>query len=518
MQRFRCRTADEFEELLRDLPRRIDEAVAGLTEEERTAPFDPRWEQSHYNSLPGQVRRPQGDGFEFIPFDVLDAKFIQNASVLDPRKLPKPQRRVWAALRWAFERYAAEVRASVLGTVPLDSGRRRAWGRGMQRKVLLDYGQDMMLVLGRSNAMDGWTDGASYVAVNVRFVEEVSRRGVEALDEVWRVFDHELAHDGDSIEAGHDAAFFERHHDIAMRAAGLAGQYKALFARKWLLSYEGESKRKNGRTVAQENVMRRLERERRARGEDLRQWRRDERAVEGVPMTEAPEVPHEAIALLNEDLRSRGLNDLVPTLDEVRVAAAEWRAETAEQRAADAEARRLDDAEHDALYEAYAEADREHAENFLRDIAAVLGRDPEAVIDDYVAAFGITRDDLDIGHIELEFSGTQTYGEFIAEHDLLDVMRRLAAERGCALSALPIADAVEERNRKYSEVAQSVRAWEEAEYESLVAEDGFGAMERGPSTMRVVDDRPDEWLRERHDAEHKDAARRLVATMLEGGE
>lgn len=75
------------------------------------------------------------------------------------------------------------------------------------------------LTVGQSETADGWTDGATYVAIRRKFMEKYSytqddRPDISGLHAMMILLVHELCHDNNSEDADHGAEFYKAFHDI----------------------------------------------------------------------------------------------------------------------------------------------------------------------------------------------------------------------------------------------------------------------------------------------------------------
>lgn len=92
------------------------------------------------------------------------------------------------------------------------------------------FRQHRVLRAGRSATAQGWTDGRSYIALNIEEVRAATRRtgggfnGFCALTRLYFVMLHELCHTERSSTALHDVTFYKHYHDASQANASLAAQ------------------------------------------------------------------------------------------------------------------------------------------------------------------------------------------------------------------------------------------------------------------------------------------------------
>lgn len=167
----------------------------------------------------------------FVLYEVLAEKFVQSMTVVDDKELKdKELRRTWRALRWCLQQYATLIR-------PPREGARRIQTRGGICRELYGPSNSWLtqipILIGRSNVAEAWTDGSSYIAINIRVIERLAKEGLKAASYIFSLVEHEVAHDGDSIDAVHDGEFYARFHEIAVNHADTRQWY----VYKWLVKY-----------------------------------------------------------------------------------------------------------------------------------------------------------------------------------------------------------------------------------------------------------------------------------------
>ncbi|WP_369063374.1 ATP-binding protein [Burkholderia gladioli] len=168
-----------------------------------------------------------------VAFETLRDAFVERTALVSEKDvLDKETRRAWTALRTILRHYAAV----------LTGGRRYANGSAATRG-----GKSFQVLLGRSNLAEAWTDGESYLAISVDTVLRLKADPVKTAAYIFSLVDHEISHEGDSLDCGHDQAFYQRFHDLTIRHA----EDRQWFMHVWLMRYtaslENEGKRARGK-------------------------------------------------------------------------------------------------------------------------------------------------------------------------------------------------------------------------------------------------------------------------------
>lgn len=212
LERFECADADEFQEVLDGMWERLAEHKQHLLNQGQMVDWSAR-------------RLLDKGRLVLLPFEAVAATFKHSTQVIPDQRLPAALRRQWTALRWCLSNYATvvsgkgQVRHGHTGRVP--------------------YGVSQFhILLGESSMADAWTNGQDYIAINIKEVQRLSEHGLKAAHRIFSLVDHELAHEGDSLDATHDETFFNRYHDISINHAELKQFYVHRFAKKYLLSLE----------------------------------------------------------------------------------------------------------------------------------------------------------------------------------------------------------------------------------------------------------------------------------------
>jgi hypothetical protein len=295
----------------------------------------------------------------FAGFAEIKEHFAERMEVVEPAKvLDKETRRSWTALRNCLLHYAAETL------------KKRPWN-------------SLQILLGRSNTAEAWTDGRTYIAIDIEEVKKLSGSPIQAVGHILSLVDHELAHEGDSVDCGHDEAFLHRYHELSLRNAGLRQLYLLRWVQKYTKSLAEEGKPGRGRAVAFERAI--------ARAENERHKRRMPGlgGVDDVDDLVDAEPDPTLLGEINARINARGVNPAEPdwaaVIEEAQWAealrAARWREQQAAaaaeraawhlQEAAWLEEQRLQDEEMDRQQLAYLEEE----ERRRAKLAEVLGVD-----------------------------------------------------------------------------------------------------------------------------------------------
>ena len=213
LQRFGCYNTEDFCENLDRIVQCLRERIDNSEHNEY------RWHYKH-------TKTP-----DFVAFSVIRDAFIDRVCIVSEKELDKETRRAWVALRWCIQQYAGVC----TGKDTYGNGRLQ-WNHPV-----------MQILLGESNNADAWTDGESYIAINRVVVERLKNKPLETAAYIFGLTEHEVAHEGDSIECGHDEAFYQRHHDISIKMSSERQRYIHTWLMKLTSSMEAEGKKSNGR-------------------------------------------------------------------------------------------------------------------------------------------------------------------------------------------------------------------------------------------------------------------------------
>ncbi|WP_217281853.1 ATP-binding protein [Burkholderia gladioli] len=343
LARFSCPTTEDFRDALERIMPIVRERWAALTREERYP--------LHVWNIDG-LAVP-----DFIDFTTLREAFVERTTiVLEKDALDRETRRMWTALRWCLQQYAG-----------LCAGGRKTRNRGAH--YLSGDEHRRHILLGESNAMEAWTDGESYIAYNANIVRRLRQDPIKTAGYLFSLTEHEVAHQGDSIDCGHDEAFYQRYHDISIAMAAERQRYMHLFMQKYVYSMEGEGNRDRSKLWYEQRLI--------ERANNGRQKRELPPAIED--MTSLPYFADTAAAedmdlvlSINARLVESGALPPPPDWDVVRRNAreAQWRISEARREA------RAEEARHDAAIAASELA--LEADELVR-VAALLGVDAAAI-------------------------------------------------------------------------------------------------------------------------------------------
>lgn len=181
-------------------------------------------EQSHVSHWMGW-----NVGLKLIDFYTLSDAFVDHTQVASEKSLDAETRRAWIALRWCLAQYAAMCAG----------GRSSSTGR-------VRGGISFSILLGVSTSADAWTDGKTYIAFNADIVRRLKSDALRTASLLFSLTEHEVAHEGDSLDCGHDEAFYQRFHDISTTMAPQRQYYFHIWLRKYTTSLEGAGKRAAG--------------------------------------------------------------------------------------------------------------------------------------------------------------------------------------------------------------------------------------------------------------------------------
>ncbi|MBK0096669.1 ATP-binding protein [Erwinia sp. S63] len=187
--------------------------------------------QAYRDQSPRHQRWGAGwqDDLALVDFDTLSANFIDRTQMVSEKQLDKETRRAWTALRWCLAQYAAVCSGGESGY------QSRSYG-----------GKRFQILLGESTSADAWTDGETYIAYNIEIVRRLKSDALQTASLLFSLTEHEVAHEGDSMDCGHDEAFYQRFHDISTLCATDRQRYMHVWLIKYTTSLEAEGKRANG--------------------------------------------------------------------------------------------------------------------------------------------------------------------------------------------------------------------------------------------------------------------------------
>ncbi len=159
-----------------------------------------------------------------LAFEALSEAYCFRTQLVDDKCLDPDTRAAWSSFKLPAARYALDCLISV--------------GRGPKTRY---RSRPLAIVLGNSNVAEAWTDGKTYIGISTDIVKRFKAEPLKTASYIFNLIEHEVAHEGDSIEAGHDEVFFQRFHDIAMAM----GAYRQHYVYKWLTSYTRKLERQS---------------------------------------------------------------------------------------------------------------------------------------------------------------------------------------------------------------------------------------------------------------------------------
>lgn len=235
-----------------------------------------------------------------VAFATVKEAFVERTLIVDEKKaLDKETCRAWVALRWCLVHYAG----ACAGAKQYSDGRIRS---GKHR---------LNVLLGESNTNEAWTDGKTYLAINSDIVKRIKKDPLKTVSYIFSLVEHEVAHQGDSLACGHDEAFYQRFHDIALSMA----EERQRFIHRWLMKYttsmEKEGQKASGSAWAERYLVDRAGSGRMKRG--LSPAIKD---LSGLALMDA-EVPEQDMALMsaiNSNLMDAGAYPPPPDWNQVR--------------------------------------------------------------------------------------------------------------------------------------------------------------------------------------------------------
>jgi hypothetical protein len=271
LERFGCNGQEDFQEVL-------ERAIANVSEAFTNGKTWSEEDLVRWFPMP-----------ELVSFSTLRDAFVERTQIVSEKTaLDKETRRAWVALRWCIQQYAGAC----------SGAKRYTDGR-------MAYDEPRMhVLLGESNSAEAWTDGDSYLAINVRIVKRLIAEPLKTAAYIFGLVEHEIAHKGDSLECGHDEAFYQRYHDISIQMSPERQRFMHMWLMKYTTSMESEGRKASGNAWRERYLVDRVGSGRVKRGlspaiEDL----------SAEPLVRA-EVPAENMALINvvnAELISRGV-------------------------------------------------------------------------------------------------------------------------------------------------------------------------------------------------------------------
>lgn len=272
LERFGCNSPEDFEDVLERAISNISEAFVN--------------ENPRYGAENARMYFPSP---QLVAFATLRESFIERTQIVSEKvALDKETRRAWVALRWCIQQYAG----ACVGARRYTDGR-------------MAYDEPrMQVLLGESNTAEAWTDGKSYLAINLRIVKKLNAEPLKAAAYIFGLVEHEIAHQGDSLECGHDTEFYQRYHDISIRMSPERQRFMHMWLMKYTTSMESEGKKASGNAWRERYLVDRVGSGRVKRGlsptiEDL--------SAHPIVQTTVPAENMALISVVNASLIQRGV-------------------------------------------------------------------------------------------------------------------------------------------------------------------------------------------------------------------
>lgn len=304
---------------------------------------------------------------DLLAFATLRDAFVERTRILtETNSIDRETRRAWTALRWCLHHYAALC----TGGCPLAGGQVR-------------QGKSFHILLGQSNVADAWTDGSSYIAVDVTIVRRLKSSPLRTASLIFSLIEHEIAHEGDSLDCGHDDAFYQRFHDLVLQHSEQRQRYMHMWLMKYTMSMEAEGKRAQGEAWRERYLVDRV-----GRGREKRHLPLAIEDVGGDPVMTGSiaEESQAIIESLNARLVDTGITSEQPDWTAVLTRAEEDQRRVSEQLRADSVAHfstqvlwQEEDAEHRAQIEAGIGAQSDAEDVARQHYACLLGVPLDAI-------------------------------------------------------------------------------------------------------------------------------------------
>lgn len=344
LQRFGCYSPEDFRESLERIVSHLREAIPSDRD---------RFWMARELFIP-----------ELIDFSTLRDAFLERTRVVSEKDvLDKETRRAWVALRWCLQQYAGACA-----------------GGEVYRNGRLRYNDEhrMHILLGESNTAEAWTDGKTYIAIDEKIVQRLKSDPLKAAAYIFGLVEHEVAHQGDSLDCGHDEAFYQRYHDISIRMSPERQRYIHVWLMKYTYSMENEGKKTGGRAWRERYLVDRAGSGREKRGlprviEDV--------STHPVVTTSVPEENMAFIHAANFRLVAAGLCPPPPDWAEVMEKGKLVQLQMAEQKQQEAAQWAAMQTEEDAYRQDYQDYLDEMNSSRAR-YAALLGIEPAEIGDD----------------------------------------------------------------------------------------------------------------------------------------
>jgi hypothetical protein len=250
-----------------------------------------------------EIEEPRGDYYrnagrhqysvKYFDFDTLKAAHIEKTMVVtDKNALDKETKRAWTALKHCLHQYAHQCVHQT------------------KKKVAKTQYGTMSILLGQSNVADAWTDGSSYIAINIDIVKKLKGDPLKTISYIFSLIEHEISHEGDSLECGHDLQFFERFHDLNLSMAYTRQQFMGLWLRKYITSLDAVATQQRNKAWREQRLIERAGTGREKKGlNNLVDYAAEQEIMNFI----APEPSVAFIDSINTSLINRGHNK--PSID-----------------------------------------------------------------------------------------------------------------------------------------------------------------------------------------------------------
>lgn len=266
----------------------------------------------HYKTYSVSQNCGEGELFQTQPtlldFEPISEAYEQQMMVITEKDhLDAETRRVWTALRWCLQQYAGVC-----------------LGKNTYRDGRVAYEEDVFqILLGQSNMAEAWTDGRTYIAFNVDIVRELKKNPIPTATRIFSLLEHEIAHEGDSVDVGHDEAFYRRYHDLSVEMSQIRARYLHIWLMKYTTSLEREERKIKGAAWRERYLIDRIGNGRQKKG--ISTPAIDDISGDPVYLAHIPAENVQIIQTVNAELEAAGINTQGPDWSEVLAQAAHLR-------------------------------------------------------------------------------------------------------------------------------------------------------------------------------------------------
>jgi hypothetical protein len=172
----------------------------------------------------------------YFDFGTLKAAHVEKTKVvMDTKALDKETKRAWTALKHCLHCYT----------------------KSCVQQFSSDRDREFTILLGQSNVAEAWTDGETYIAINIDVVKRMRTDPLKTMNYIFSLIEHEIAHEGDSLECGHDNLFYQRFHDININMASERQRFMSLWLRKYTGSLENPERMKRNKAWREKYLLER---------------------------------------------------------------------------------------------------------------------------------------------------------------------------------------------------------------------------------------------------------------------